>query len=278
MVKKKFLPVLIITCIAIYYRAETNPQDCLKTAIMHDSPEEIDQAMLTGADINKKIAGIEPVLMAVMLKKNGALECMLKLGCDAKISHQGRSLAHIAAMADDPKSATLLIKYGAGFRGNIDQTKNMMDYAIWGSLYGRERLCYSELIQELINQGWDIAYNTHGYNGCCSLNEKITNVWWDAIQPYHGTETIKLLLKNKANPNQIIYNNGFKGASWTPLLLAIEKNNNEAVKILIEAGANVNQSALPRWFTIERHTPLSYALRVGNTQAVELLISYGSTL
>lgn len=244
-------------------------QEMLHKAILDNSAEGVKKAVANGANVNQGKDGKSPLLWAVILKRSNAVEALLECNSDPKVQYLGHPIIHHSINANDPKSASLLIKYGADFSGNVNGSENVMDYAI--------RNKQIEMIQELINHGWNIHNDTDGYVGACSLNAKITNVWRAAIYS-RSKEVIKLFIKNGANPNQVIYQSGFKGASWTPLLLAIELCDKEAVKILLDAGANVNQVANPRRYQIEHHTPLSFAMEFGCTEIVELLLERGANL
>lgn len=77
---------------------------------------------------------------------------------------------------------------------------------------------------------------------------------------------VSLLAKYGANTNDMLSNR------WTPLLWAIEKNNDKVVEILINNGANVNaQSIEDKW-------PLSLAAERGYESIATLLVQNGANV
>ena len=62
-----------------------------------------------------------------------------------------------------------------------------------------------ELMQELINKGYDI--NKIWYTG--PENGQVYDIYWDV-------NTLKFVLKNGANPNQIINDSEGRGSTCTP--------------------------------------------------------------
>lgn len=254
---------------SIEVKVYVDAQNLLHKAILNDSAEEVRSAVLAGANVNAGKDGKAPLIVAVALKRSRAIDELINCGADVNVKYSGRSLVHYSAISDDIKSVILLVKNGANFSGNLDQTRNIMDYAIL-----RNSL---ELAQELINHGWDISNATDGYVGGNSLNAKITNVLWLAI-PRGSAAMVRLFIANGANPNQIIYSSGHRGASWTPLLIAVDMANKETVNILLDSGADINQKASPFRHQIETHSPLSLAIQLGKSELVELLMMRGAIL
>jgi len=243
-------------------------QELLHKAILNDSAEDVREALQFGANVNKGKDGKAALLWAVLLKRSRAVDALLSCGANVNITYSGSSLVLHAVKLGDFPSATLLVKKGADFSGNIGcenvMTTAMRDHAL-------------EFIQELINHGWDIHNNTDGYAGSNSRNARITNIWWEICKNRGcNNELLKLFLRNGANPNQIVYNSGFIGASWTPLLLAIQSK--EAIKILLDAGADIHQMASPFWLGLAQHTPISFAVMIGNVPTIEYLLERGARL
>lgn len=255
-----------------------SPHDMLYEGIINDSAESIKKALYDGA-INPNIYKMKgdrlPIVLAVLLNKTNAIKALLECGADANTAYLGKRILHHAMTLDNTDSACLLVKKGADFSGTIELNKNIMDKAINGN---QCKLIPLELIQELINKGWDIHNNTEDYQNSRGIGNRLTNIWWNIIA-HEGskTELLTLFLKNGLDPNQTIYNNIMKkGSSWTPLLLAIEKGNFIAVKMLVEAGADINKKASPRYFKVEEHSPLSYAVKLGIPRIIEFLIQCGA--
>ncbi len=77
---------------------------------------------------------------------------------------------------------------------------------------------------------------------------------------YSSTETLRLLLKNKAKVNE-----SFNGD--IPIIRAIRKNRFNNIKFLIESGANLNRRYYNLW------TPLMYSARYSNLNIFNLLLT-----
>ena len=91
-----------------------------------------------------------------------------------------------------------------------------------------------------------------------SLNDKFL----DAVNN-QDIELVKKYIKRRVNVNSVASNN------WTPLIIAIDKNNPELVKILIEAGAETNIE-IPLYNT----DPLFYAMCYKKSpEIVEILLN-----
>ncbi len=262
-------------------------KDILHQAVLDDSDDGVRRAVQAGADVHRDRDGKAPLLWATLLRKSHAVEGLLVSGAKADVSY-----LHHAVRIGDIKSAISLVQHGAPFDGNVDTMRNVMDWAIihvktpprYQNSAGKwewvECDTVLNFVQLLIDKGWDVHNAAQGHVRNSSL--KKTNVWWETIPNGWQNSSIKLMelfLKNRVDPNQTItYPNGFVGASWTPLLLAIGPENLIVVKLLLQAGADVNKKAKPYLHQLETHSPLSYAMKVGCQPAIELLLQKGAKL
>ena len=238
-------------------------QEILQKAIMNDSSEDIKKAIKIGADINQEINGKSPLFLAVILKKNNSVEELLNLGAKPNEIYLEQKLVFHAIKLGNIKGATLLIKKGADFSGPIDHgvqfhSQNAVTYIL--SRFDIAADGILELLQEIINHGFNIRGANHS-----------TSAWDTAI--CYNKDIINFLIKNDANPNQIILKDK---EIWTPLLIAVEYFNIEVVRYLLEAGADINLSGSPLWHG--KQTPLSYAILKGDSSMAEFLLSNGATL
>lgn len=248
---------------------EFNPCDRLYKGILNDSAEEIKQSIQAGANINQVKDGKPLIVLAILLKKSNAVKALLEYDINVNTVYLGKKILHHAMNLGDIQSSILLLKKGADFVGSLEENKNIMDAAIESNAL--------ELVQELINRGWDIHNSIESYESY-SKGKHLTNIWWNIIK-HEGSkkELLSLFLNNGLNPNQVICHAGKKkGASWTPLLLAIERHNLTAIKMLLEAGADINKKACPHYFKVEQHSPLSYAITVKNPAIIDFLIQRGA--
>jgi len=227
----------------------------LFAAILNDSASEVRQAILCGADVNIGRDGKAPILWAVLLKKGQAVEELVKCGANLNVMHSGQHLIHLA----DIQTVVLFIKNGANL--GLNTGIGMMERAILGNQI--------ELIQLLIDRGWNIHDNT--------INDRkspTSSVWQRAMG---SEEIVKLFIKNGVNPSQLIHNASLIGQTLTPLHIAICCSNKNMVKVLLEAGADINQKASPEPQS-GMETPLSFAIRKGAMEIAELLLSNGAKL
>lgn len=87
---------------------------------------------------------------------------------------------------------------------------------------------------------------------------------------------LTLFIENGADVNQIIYHFNLK-VRTTPLLRAIECNNERAIKFLLKSGADINLKGKPS-HTDNIHSPLSYAIHLQYDDIIDILIGHGASL
>lgn len=86
----------------------------------------------------------------------------------------------------------------------------------------------------------------------------------------NDTEVVRLVLSNGANVNESFSMKSTENESinWSPLMLAIERQNLEVVQLLLEKGCDYNQA-------VRGQTPLEYAVVVTqNAELVKLIMSW----
>lgn len=261
------------------------PKNMLYRAILNDSPEEIRQAIQAGANVREVIKDNKfPLIWAVLLGRHKAIEALLendvkKLDVPYPYHADCARFNYLeqALLLGDIKSALILVKMGADFSEVNVCGMDVLQYTI-GKIdpMGIEEIIL-EFIQELINRGYNI--NSNAYSDAVITQR--ASAWVSAINsPFCSIKGLELFMKNGANPNQIIYQNPY-GLSWTPLLLAIQKNDLNVVRFLLGAGADINQKAVP----VQTHrsrtpadyqTPLGYARSLNNQEIINLLIKHGA--
>jgi hypothetical protein len=279
----------------------TSPQEVLYEAILNDSSEGIQEAILAGADANQIRSEESLLFWAISFKKSIAVSCLLehdakadasliqfavtqgdcksaillakqcKVNLDDVYTFGGNkgSLLEFAASYSDFESVFSLIKSGAHISGDTlmrFHNRTLMEcIAIWGGSDSKPIIL--ELVQELLNGGYNV-----------------NNIWaleTGAIYRPENNKLLRLFIKNGANPNH-----SFKIAGgcrfWTPLIKAIDIGNGiQAVQILIEAGANINQKSDTYYESGPHHlrgthTPLSYAIAHQSQGTVDILLKHGA--
>jgi ankyrin repeat protein len=287
-------------------------------AILNDSPEEIKYAVKAGADLTEEIRDKKTALVwAILLGRSNVVGALLECGAKANTTYAGKSLVHdvntssdahmhgyycgipllhCALLLSDIKSAILLLKTApvnrdtrglhnaikAGRHGG--QGKNIFDYVITEIDPTGIKDLILEFVQILIDHGWDINTNFYdertGHSHYGQDNHRPHSAWISALDSlYFSTEVFELLMKNGANPNQVIY--GGHLCTGNPLMWAIYHNNIKAVKYLLDVGADVNKQVTyashPRNAT--QGTLLSYTRTlkgVDNHEIIALLMKYGA--
>jgi hypothetical protein len=256
-------------------------KNMLNRAILNDSADDIRHAVNAGAE------AIRGIGMAIQLARPNSIQALLECGATPSIGSAWQSI-----LIGDIKSALLLLKktsvskYAPGeLLACKKDNKYIFEYVLTEIDPTGIRDIWLELLQVIIDHGYNInssASQTREINGQVT---EIRSAWIHAINsPFDSTKVLELLMKNGANPNQLIYDQA--NCSWTPLLIAIQENNLSAVKFLLDAGADLTKKAGPsmpsrRSTTNPSGTPLSYAqalafTHVENQEIIDLLIKHGA--
>jgi ankyrin repeat protein len=268
--------VLIALTVASYgfiFAQGTNPcsaQERLQKGILSDSAQEIENAIKEGAIINFELTSKSPLLKAVLLKKENAIEALLKAGANPNIMHQGKKLVHYAIKQDALKIATLLVNSRADFSGIVDSGQDAFVYVLThydlptvsGKCDGDWLYVNFDLLYALIKHGYDLRAsfsNTDLERNSWYLINKLQKNYFIA---FFLNQAKCYPLSHSANTNQIFVLPD--GSTWTPLLITIA----EALKkgsmttgllySLLNSGANPNLKAKPDGK--KEQSPLSYAL------------------
>ncbi|MFI0435861.1 MAG: ankyrin repeat domain-containing protein [Parachlamydiaceae bacterium] len=240
----------------------------LEKAIFNDSVEEIQQAVLNGANVNY-INGKPPILLAVLLKKSASVEALINLGANLDVSYEGHRLIHYALKLGDFKSALLLIKAEAPFNESLTSHQNGFIYLVvegLGNSYTSDLTL--EIIRELISQGYPI--NSKDYR---------MNLWYAMLGSYRNMDCLQMLIDNGMDVNQkiLLPHMGVKKTTFsTPLFRAIDYHNEDAIRILLNSGADIDQK-ISLSDTGVLYSPLSYAL-ISRPNLVPVLLEYGASL
>jgi ankyrin repeat protein len=123
--------------------------------------------------------------------------------------------------------------------------------------YGRTPLCYAAdggktvAIAFLIGKGAHV--DAHAKSG------------WTALMAAANAETVRLLLKEGADPNARCLGGG------TALHFLVLRDDLHSIELLVEHGANVNAA------TVEGETPLHWAAQGGDKHIVAFLLSHGAS-
>ncbi|MDR3549994.1 MAG: ankyrin repeat domain-containing protein [Candidatus Babeliales bacterium] len=273
-------------------------KNMLYRAILNDSADDVKHAINAGADPNiqylsQEESTMSPLGWAVFLAKPNAVRALLECGAAINTNITRRTkyqeysempLKYALSMKDIRTALVLL---------NHDKHKQAAQiFSIHGDIFqyvvnidpSEIKGLILEFLQVLINRG----YNINSINGDAS---RITSgiienksAWSSAINSeFYSIEVLELLMKNGANPNQLIYAGGF---AWTPLHIAIQANNIRAVKFFLDVGADLTKKAGPSMGS--RHstsnppgTPLFHAqclalTHVENSEIINLLIKHGA--
>lgn len=240
----------------------------LEKAIFNDSVEEIQQAVEAGAHIDYA-NGKPPILLAVLLKKPNAIETLINLGANLKISYEGNELVHYALKLEDFKSALLLVKAGAPISKPKEMNQKGVIYLVIEGLGNTHSNATAlELIQAMIDTGYPINSVDWRMNG-----------WYAVLGGCRSLDALKILMDSGMDVNQKIHipHLGVKKMAYsTPLFRAIEYSNESAIRILLDSGADIN-TKITLLDNGVLYTPLSYAL-MARPSLVPVLLEYGASL
>ncbi len=215
-----------------------SPELILLKAIMTGTSDEIKKAVQPL--INEGKNNISPVTWAVLLNKPEAVKVLLDCGTAVDVF-----LAQYVAKSGDLKTALLFAKNSIDISSHMDAYMNL---AIgYQDLQPSDVNVAFELIQELIKRGYDV-----------------NKIWSVGLMPHENL--INLMIKNGANPNFVI------NETTTPLIRAIESNDERAIKALLAVGANVNPKV------DKSRLPLALAIQRGQSSIVALLLEHDATL
>lgn len=266
------------------------PRTPLQRAIVNRNPEQVQQLLKDGADINevdKRWSNSTPIITAAQF---GSIDCailLLEYGADIRAKKSGDYTAlHIAAQRGDIEFVELLLEAGADFEARTHiGIKPLMLAAQWDA-----SLCVKQLIEagadvhakddkgdtalckaararklksslELIEGGADV--NMTGEKGCTPLIQTIASV--DQINTHRllhnyieksGSNNFRTSKSNKRRFGLRIIN------SYSQMIKMIE--------LLVEQGADVNA---PNESGI---TPLMIAAKQSDCATVRFLLSLGA--
>ncbi len=261
-------------------------QELLQQAILKYSVEGIKKAVHVGADVNKEIDGKMPIVLSVLLKKPNIVKELIECGVDLNVTYLNHSLVFHSLNVRDLESAFLLVKNGA----DISEKPYGCDLLYYGnSHYGvghNGRGVPLELIQAFIDGGYNIFKENDTENIWSPIiNRELNCLLYTRKNLKLGG--VKLLIKNGANPNQVVIHKG-NNRTLTPLLMIIAfyPRSNKAIinrcieiaKDLLEAGADINQKGNPDGEKEILHTPLSFAIKRGRSDMINFLLEHGASL
>jgi len=236
-------------------------------AILNDSSEAIRYAVNAGAKPGEALS------IAISFARYEAIEALLGCGAESSIGAALQSMK-----MGDIKSALLLLKMVSV---NIHTARELKEWRYYQQDIFRYMVTeidpmwikdiFLDFLQALIDHGYDI--NTTSFH---------TSAWASALKsPYFSIELLELLMRNGANPNQLIEDSSH--GTFTPLLIAIQENNIKAAEYLIGAGAAINKPTNLVYNghnTPTLHTPLFYARTIGkwvdNHDMITLLVKHGA--
>ena len=293
--------------VVINQERQENPQDLLHRAIANDSLEGLQdaiRAIRAGASVHTLKDNKSPLLWAVLLRKENAVETLLNLGAiadkglvqhaidlrayriacllaikgninanelyfyDNQRRQDSTTLMRILIINNQHEYADYLAQEKPEFISNCDTLVKEI-----ATRFDNNRVISTRLIQAIIQRGYNV-------NNIWTLTEGGNRT--ALITGIYNPHLLRLFIAARANPNIVIdinYPRTISGGSWTitPLLKTIDLCNTEAARILINAGADVNQRG-----NISSHqqpsTPLAYAIQRGAAEIVQMLLERGANL
>ena len=270
-------------------------EDALRQAILHDSPEEIRNAVQAGADVNKRTNNVPPLLFAVLLRRSNVVETLLD--CGATIKSQDRNclntwLIDYSVKLKDFKSAFILSKitmHQAYIIGKfrfllIECTKTnnfeSLHYLLKQIKNGTSSFSENDL--KRFSQGnWELS--TGGRTSqvpwknfvMCSIFEmfhreipRSFGSGWDSETCSFNAPNITINLSIILDTIQLLIDYGYNVDDiWSEpssqnLLLPILYAKSEILELFLKNDANPNQ--------------LFAAIRMGNKRTIQTLLNYGA--
>ncbi|KAH8429862.1 uncharacterized protein LDX57_007534 [Aspergillus melleus] len=245
------------------------PEGPLRVLVKHGVP--VDKRM----NHYKDCYGDTPLRAAAKRGRTAAVEALLRLGADLRLSEEKHHTPLFdAVMNDHADLVSLLLDHGGRMMPNARRGWSPLECAAY---YGS-----MEVAKRLLERGADINAPETG---------KLTPVWWATKS--RKTEMVRMLVSKGADTE----------ATWpteTPLRIAMRESRRETAEILIDHGANVDEISDDEtpvlWFvatrgcenlvarllgqgadpnTRRRHrSVLCGAIQEGHTGVVRLLLEY----
>lgn len=274
-------------------------QGMLHAAILNDSAAEIKEAVAMGAKINQTNNNKTPLLWAVLLKKENAVDALLELG-----AKPDKPLVQYAISLNAIRIASLLvlkggieINNGYNYGASNDQLLTLINIAIRMGDFDSANLLLKNgcaipcVIDILLKFSSNPVAAAEVIQTAISRGYNVNNIWEASIkgprssavsESLYDEQILELFTSKGANPNAVIDMNSPHRCSgglftWTPLFKAIESGKASAVRVLLDAKADVNQKANPISH-LGSFTPLSWAIYKGMDDIVALLLEYDANL
>lgn len=246
-----------------------DPQEMLHKAIMANSKEDVIKAIKAGANVNCAKDGKAPILLAVILKRDKAVEGLLECNANVYVMYNGLSLVDHAVKMNYSACEIVvsLIESGASYTED-----EVIKYAFACFNHTTSKGSATQrVIAAMLKRGLDLNANFASKFLSSGLLTNASN----------RLALVQYLLDKGLNPNYIIeykLRNGVIHSRTTMLFLAIVNNNTCAVELLLNAGADINKKLVQVVSDKTVHTPISYAISLGRSQIVELLLQHGAAL
>lgn len=241
----------------------------LHWAVRADQKEAVLFLIKNGADINAKTDdGVSlmvetPLDYAVWQRNLELAKILLHAGANVEgACHKFHWPLLAAIVNEDFKMAKLLLDYGADlYKTGSD------DYTVLHMAVLKHKI---NSVKYLLSIGFNVNAPGFGTDGGTALHVTVRR---------EDIEIAKILIEHNADLNIIDY----KG--YTPLTLAVEKNEENFIKLFIEKGANVNECGshltesgnyLPENNPL--NAPLHIAVKMGNLNYINLLLKAGANV